>query len=261
MSVAGGVIQQIRDLIIDGEIAPGQRLPSEGELSSRLGVSRNSLREAVRALCEARVLEVRRGDGTFVSNLEPETLLGGLGFMLELMQDDTMLEIFEVRRLFEPPATGLAALRATDQDVRELTESLQQLNRASSNEDLINLDVAFHNRIMQITGNSTLCTLMDALGTRATRARIWRGITMEGTRNFTFEQHGRIVEAIAARDPALASAASTVHLSASEVWLKRILSERGAIPSGPDVAERFRRERAALTQTDRGSDARPFRPT
>lgn len=146
MSVTDGVIQRIRDLIIQGEILPGQRLPSEAELSARLGVSRNSLREAVRALCEARVLEIRRGDGTFVSNLEPETLLGGLGFMLDLMQDGTMLEIFEVRRLFEPPATGLAALRATAQDIEDLKESLHRLNQASSDEELILLDVEFQDR-------------------------------------------------------------------------------------------------------------------
>ncbi len=75
------------------------------------------------------MLEIRRGDGTFVSNLEPETLLGGLGFMLDLMQDGTMLEIFEVRRLFEPPATGLADLRATAQDIEDLKESLHRLNQ------------------------------------------------------------------------------------------------------------------------------------
>lgn len=247
MSVTDGVIQRIRDLIIQGEILPGQRLPSEAELSARLGVSRNSLREAVRALCEARVLEIRRGDGTFVSNLEPETLLGGLGFMLDLMQDGTMLEIFEVRRLFEPPATGLAALRATAQDIEDLKESLHRLNQASSDEELILLDVEFHHRIMQITGNSTLCTLMDALGTRAMRARIWRGITQEGTRNFTFEQHSRIVEAIASRDPSLASAASTVHVSASENWLRRTLRDRGNVGDA-GVAEVFHQERAALTK-------------
>jgi DNA-binding FadR family transcriptional regulator len=228
VSVTDGVIHQIRELIVKGEIRPGQRLPSEAELGARLGVSRNSLREAVRALCEARVLEIRRGDGTYVSNLEPETLLGGLGFMLDLMHDDTMLEIFEVRRLFEPPATGLAALRATTEDVNELTQSLNRLNEAASDEELVTLDVEFHDRIMRITGNSTLCTLMKALGTRAMRARVWRGILQEGTRNFTFEQHSRIVEAIAAGDPTLAAAASTVHVSASEAWLRRLFEERRA---------------------------------
>jgi DNA-binding FadR family transcriptional regulator len=246
VSAADSAIQKIRHLIIAGEIGPGERLPAETELAARLQVSRNSLREAVRALCEARVLEIRRGDGTFVSNLEPETLLGGLGFLLDLMQDSTMIEVFEVRRLFEPPATGLAALRATDQDIDDLVVSLDRLNTAGNDEELITFDLEFHSRIMQITGNATLCTLMDALGTRATRARVWRGITEEGTKNFTFEQHSRILEALAARDPALASAASTVHLSASEAWVRRVLhADPRAL--GHERAEQFNKRRRTLT--------------
>jgi DNA-binding FadR family transcriptional regulator len=251
VSAADSAIQKIRHLIIAGEIGPGERLPAEAELAARLQVSRNSLREAVRALCEARVLEIRRGDGTFVSNLEPETLLGGLGFLLELMQDSTMVEVFEVRRLFEPPATGLAALRATDQDIDDLLQSLDRLNTAGDDEELITFDMEFHRRIMQITGNATLCTLMDALGTRAMQARVWRGITEEGTKNFTFEQHSRILEALAARDPALASAASTVHLSASEAWVRRVL--HADLPHlGHERTEQFNRRRRTLTR-----DVRP----
>jgi DNA-binding FadR family transcriptional regulator len=250
VSAADSAIQKIRHLIIAGEIGPGQRLPAEAELAGRLQVSRNSLREAVRALCEARVLEIRRGDGTFVSNLEPETLLGGLGFLLELMQDSTMVEVFEVRRLFEPPATGLAALRATDQDIDDLLLSLDRLNTAGNDEELITFDMEFHRRIMQITGNATLCTLMDALGTRAMQARVWRGITEEGTKNFTFEQHSRILEALAARDPALASAASTVHLSASEAWVRRVL--HAEVPNlGHERTEQFNQRRRTLTRDGR----------
>lgn len=225
MSVADRTIQKIRDLIASGQLGPGERLPAEHELAARLNVSRNSLREAIRALCEARVLEVRRGDGTFVSSLEPETLLGGLGFVLDLMRDNTMLEIFEVRRLFEPQATGLAALRATEQDIVELTEVLGNMRQASTVEELIGFDYQFHRRIMQTTGNATLCTLMDALGTRAMRTRIWRGLVQGGVMSFTLEQHGRILDALAARDPLLATAASTVHVSDSERWLRRLIQQ------------------------------------
>lgn len=250
MSVADSAIQKIRHSILTGEIGPGQRLPSEGVLAARLQVSRNTLREAVRALCEARVLEIRRGDGTFVSNLEPETLLGGLGFMLDLMHDSSMIEVFEVRRLFEPPATGLAALRATPHDIDDLVESLDRLNTATSDKELIKFDMEFHQRIMQITGNSTLCTLLDALSTRATRARVWRGILEQGTKNFTFEQHSRIVEAIASGDPTLASAASTVHLSASEAWLRPVRRTAG-LNEKQAPTEPFKSKRRALTHGTR----------
>jgi GntR family transcriptional repressor for pyruvate dehydrogenase complex len=263
VSAADRAIQRIRDLIVEGDLGPGHRLPAEAELAARLEVSRNSLREAVRALCEARVLEIRRGDGTFVSNLQPQTLLGGLGFALDLMSGGTLLEIFEVRRLLEPAATGLAALRATEHDIACLTESLHRLDEARNDEQLIALDLEFHHRVVQITGNATLCTLMDALGTRAMGARVWRGVVQEGTRNFTFEQHSRIVEAIAARDPTLASAASTVHVSASEAWLRRALAPGKDAGIGPAPVALFSRQRrpvqreAETTTGDSGSGAHP----
>ncbi|WP_214371122.1 FadR/GntR family transcriptional regulator [Pseudonocardia sp. H11422] len=248
MSAADRAIQKIRDLIVEGDLGPGHRLPAEAELASRLQVSRNSLREAVRALCEARVLEIRRGDGTFVSNLQPQTLLGGLGFALDLMRGGTLLEIFEVRRLLEPAATGLAALRATEQDIADLTESLYRLNEARNDEELISFDLEFHRRVVVITGNATLCTLMDALGTRAMGARVWRGVVQEGTRNFTFEQHSRIVEAIAAGDPTLASAASTVHVSASEAWLRQALTAAEDAGDSGGPVELFNRQRRSVLQ-------------
>lgn len=230
MSVADRTIQTIRELIISGELGPGQRLPAEAELAQRLQVSRNSLREAVRALCEARVLEIRRGDGTYVSSLEPATLLGGLGFLSELMTENTVLELFEIRRLVEPQATGLAATRITDHDIEEITENLNRMRASASVEELIGFDYEFHGRIMRVTGNETLCTLMDVLSSRALRARIWRGIDQGGVMSFTLEQHIRIVEALSARDAALAVAASTVHVSESERWLRRVISQQRPVP-------------------------------
>lgn len=217
-------IRQIRDLIVKGHLGPGQRLPAEGELADQLDVSRNALREAVRALCDARVLEVRRGDGTFVSDLEPATLLSGLSLTLDLMQDDALVEIFEVRRLLEPPATGLAASRATEENIDTLTSSLERLNQAQTNEELIALDLEFHREVVQITGNATLCALIDAIGRRALNARVWRGVVEDGPKNFTFEQHSRIVDAIRERDSEVAVAASTLHVTASEQWLKHMLA-------------------------------------
>ena len=71
-SVTEGAIDRIRELIVSGSWGPGDRLPKESELAAQLGLSRNSLREAVRALSQLRVLEVRQGDGTYVSSLEPD---------------------------------------------------------------------------------------------------------------------------------------------------------------------------------------------
>src|SRR5260370_22612658 len=120
MSVIDSAIDRIRELILSGELAPGDRLPAEPELAALVGVSRNSLREAVRALAQAKVLDVRRGDGTYVTSLEPRLLLGGMAFVTDLLQERTLLESFEVRRLLEPADTGLAAVRVDDETVPEL---------------------------------------------------------------------------------------------------------------------------------------------
>ena len=102
MSVTTQAIESIRAMIVDGRIEPGDRLPPEQELAEQLGLSRGSLREAVRALAQIKVLDVRRGDGTYVRSLQPSDLLSGMVFALELVQARGLDEVLEVRRLLLP---------------------------------------------------------------------------------------------------------------------------------------------------------------
>lgn len=222
VSVTDGAIVKIRDLITEGRIRPGDRLPPEQELASMLGISRSSLREAVKALSQANVLDVRRGDGTYVTSLEPELLLSGMSFVIDLMQDATLVEVFEVRKLLEPAATALAAQRITDDQLRGLRESLASMRNAHDPEDLVMRDMEFHGHIAAATGNSSLCSILEAISTRGLRARIWRA-SVSGMKTMTLSQHSLILEALADRDPVLARSAATVHVSESERWLKRYL--------------------------------------
>src|SRR3569833_4701107 len=89
MALTDEAIQQIRDLIRSGELPPGSRLPPEQELAVQLGLSRNSMREAVKALELIRVLDVRRGDGTYVTSLTPSLLLDAMSFVVDIHQSDT----------------------------------------------------------------------------------------------------------------------------------------------------------------------------
>src|ERR1700694_1389669 len=135
-SVTSEAIDKIQGLIISGSWGPGARLPKETELAAQLGLSRTSLREAVRALSQLRVLEVRQGDGTYVSSLEPDLLLESTGFVTHLLLGDTALELFEVRRLLEGAAASLATARITDGGRRELREMLDRMLEAESVEEL-----------------------------------------------------------------------------------------------------------------------------
>ncbi len=223
MAVTDEAIDKIKQMIVAGELRPGDRLPREPDLAERLGLSRNSLREAVRALALIRVLDVRQGDGTYVTSLDPALLLDALSFVVDFHRDDTVLEFLEVRRILEPAATALAAQRATDTDVTALREVLDGLGENPTVEELVANDLEFHRLIAACAGNNVLSSLLDSLSGPTTRARIWRGLTQEGAVAKTREQHAAILEAIAARQADLARSWATVHVAGVEEWLRRVL--------------------------------------
>ncbi|WP_433058854.1 FadR/GntR family transcriptional regulator [Dactylosporangium sp. CS-033363] len=223
MALTDEAIDKIKGMITSGELGPGDRLPKEADLAERLGLSRNSLREAVKALSMIRVLDVRQGDGTYVTSLEPDLLLDALSFVVDFHRDDTVLQFLEVRRIMEPAATALATARMSDEDVVKLQSVLDELGDDPTIEALVANDLDFHRHIAAGSGNAVLCSLIDGLSGPTTRARIWRGLTQEGAAARTREQHQAIVDAIAARQPELARSWATVHVAGVEEWLRRAL--------------------------------------
>lgn len=124
MALTDEAIERIKEMIVNGELRPGDRLPKEIDLAERLGLSRNSLREAVKALSLIRVLDVRQGDGTYVTSLQPEVLLDTVGFVLDFHRDDSVLALLEVRRILEPAATAMAAHHMSDDEIAYLGERI-----------------------------------------------------------------------------------------------------------------------------------------
>ncbi|WP_067137310.1 FadR/GntR family transcriptional regulator [Microtetraspora malaysiensis] len=223
MAVTDAAIDRIKEMILSGALAPGDRLPKEAELAERLGLSRNSLREAVRALALINVLDVRQGDGTYVTSLEPRLLLDAMSFVVDFHRDDTVLQFMQVRQILEPAATALAAIHMADEEIEELREILASLPEAPSVEELVANDLRFHRHIAAGSGNPVLCSLVESLSGPTTRARVWRGLTQEGAIAKTREQHAAICDAIAARRPEVARAWATVHVAGVEEWLRRAL--------------------------------------
>ena len=111
-------------MIVSGSLGRGDRLRKEDELASALGLSRNPLHEAVRALALVHILEVGQGDGTYVRSLQPEVLLDAVSFVIDFHRDDSVLHFLEVRRIVEPAATAWAATLAKPGDVQCLDELL-----------------------------------------------------------------------------------------------------------------------------------------
>ncbi len=220
-------IARIRDLIVAGELAPGSRLPPEHELAAQLGLSRNTAREAVRALVTARVLDVRRGDGTYVTSLSPGLLLEGIGSAVELMRDDGALEVLEVRRYLEPAATALAAGRIDQDGLRALAASIQRMREAADDEQFVAHDAEFHARVAEASGNGTLASLLAGLSSRTMRVRVLRAMSDAEALRRTIDQHEGIYAALAAGDPNLAQAMAVQHVITTEAWLRRLLAGDG----------------------------------
>jgi GntR family transcriptional repressor for pyruvate dehydrogenase complex len=223
-------ISRIQELIASGELPPGARLPAEAELAAQVGASRNTIREAVRALVMARVLDVRRGDGTFVTSLRPELLLEGIGFAADLLHSDFALELIGVRRILEPAATALAARQATPAVLDELAEHLARMRAAEGQEQLVQHDAEFHATVARASGNATLASMLAGVVGRTQRARVWRGIVEADAIARTIAQHEDILRAIESRDPGLAEATALVHVATTEAWLRRLLEEGAQEP-------------------------------
>ncbi|MDO5661704.1 MAG: FadR/GntR family transcriptional regulator [Brachybacterium sp.] len=229
MAVTDKAISAIKAMIIQGELSPGDRLPPEKQLSERIGVSRNSLREAVKALSVIQVLAVRQGDGTYVTSLEPELLVEALGFVLDLHQDAEVLHIMEVRRLLEPTAVEKACAHLTDGDLDHLEALMAPLGPDSPVGELVEADIAFHHHINSRCGNAYLSSMLDGFASATARARLWRGLTESSAVGRTLEEHQRIISALRARRSDLAKVYAAAHVAGVEAWVIQ-----GAQASGLD---------------------------
>jgi DNA-binding FadR family transcriptional regulator len=191
------VIEQLREQISTGEWPLGSKIPTEPKLVEALGVGRNTVREAVRALENAGVLECRQGSGTYV--ISTDELTGAVARRLAAAE---MADAVEVRRAFEVEAARLAALRRTPADLVALDAALGEREaawRSGRVADFVETDAALHTVIVAAAHNAMLAELYASFGTamRATVAEAVRG----ELRPDRYTDHGGLVEAIRAGDP------------------------------------------------------------
>ncbi|MEY9847397.1 GntR family transcriptional repressor for pyruvate dehydrogenase complex [Streptacidiphilus sp. BW17] len=225
MALTDDAIEKIKSMIISGELQAGARLPKEDDLAQRLGLSRSSLREAVRALTAMQILVTKQGDGTYVSSLEPHLLLRTLSFASDVSQGESALQLLQVRRLLEPSATALAATRVTDADLAALRGILDRSRAAVDVEAFIECDMEFHRALVALVENPVLSMLLEILSTQTQRVRILRGTRVGRAIEHVHREHESILAALEARDAQLAASASAVHVAAVEQWLAESLRE------------------------------------
>ncbi|GAA4445908.1 FadR/GntR family transcriptional regulator [Phytohabitans houttuyneae] len=213
MALTDDAIDRIKAMILSGRLRPGERLPNAADLAAALGLSRNTLREALRALALIRVLEVRHGDGIYVGSLQPRQLFDTLGFVTDFYRDGAAPQVLELRRALEPTAVALAAGRMTDGDTAKLRALADALADGSTVDELVAHEQEFHGLVAAAAGNDVLRALVDGLSGPTTRARLRREAGLPQAVAATRQDHRSIAEAIAARRPELAQAWATVHLA------------------------------------------------
>ena len=219
MAVTDEAIGKIKEMIVSGTLRPGDRLPNEADLAAELGMSPNSLREAVKALSLLNILDVRQGDGTYVSSLEPDVLLEAVTFVLDFHRDETMMQAFQVRAILEPAATAMAAQLIGEGELGRLRDLVDGLGDSPSIEALVANDMEFHRRIAAASGIPLLCSLLETISGPTVRARIWRGIAQQEAVARTLAEHRSILDALESHDAETARAWATVHISSVIRWL------------------------------------------
>jgi GntR family transcriptional regulator, transcriptional repressor for pyruvate dehydrogenase complex len=231
MSVTRQALEHIQRMIIEGELKPGDRLPPEHELADRLGVSRGSLREAVGALSHANILDVRRGDGTYVTSLDPDELMSGVVFALELVQARDMDEVLEVRRLLFPQAAALAAQRVTRGQLDDMHAIVEELETATSPTVIGDLHRRFGELIAEATGNAWLASILRALHIQSDHVRrAW--LNSDPTFRAVAVAHQRVfVEAFERGDADTARSIALLQIEARRRWIDGL---RNRPEGGPD---------------------------
>jgi GntR family transcriptional repressor for pyruvate dehydrogenase complex len=226
--LAQEIAQRILRLLQDGDLQAGEKLPPERELASLLGVGRPSLREALRALQLMNVVEVRPGEGTYVSSLRAEQLAEPLRLLL-LLQDVTYLEVLEARRSIEPAIAALAAQRISEDELDQLNSCLSRARECVDDPaGFLNADLELHSIIVEASRNPLLIGIMASISSLGPATR-QRTAYIPGVREKVLVDHGQIVDAIRQRDPEASRKAIEDHISHIEEALRTIVTKEGSL--------------------------------
>lgn len=210
------VFDQLKDLIFRGHLKPGEQLMSERELAQSLGVSRPTVREAINKLAAMHLIERRQGQGTFVNAPESDADRNPLAAVIN-GYDVSLMDLLEVRLGLECNAVSLAALRATEEDVREIERSVQDMAKAFEAGNLgSDADITFHMAIAYATKNTVQIHIMKSLydllfyGIKENLQHLYKESMNTGK---ILQQHGDILNAIRQRDPDEAHSAMKRHIT------------------------------------------------
>ncbi len=213
------IVEQIEHRFVSGELKVGDKLPSERELAEQFGVSRIAVREAVKALREKGLVEIRPGRGTFITNGTEGVVRHSIGLLMKFEAVGASPNLVEVREIMEPEIAALAATRITEEQVITMTQAVGVMNMALDNvEVFVEADLDFHLALAQATQNPIIPILMnsiiDLLREQRKRIALVEGGLIRGQYH-----HKKILDAVMRHDP---KTARSGHAAASRAGAKRL---------------------------------------
>ena len=219
--VSDEVVIQIKNLISEGKLRPGDRLPPERELIKQFGVSRPSLREALNSLMAMGFLEVKQSKRTFIKSVASERMEGPLSLLIKT-DTQKIFDLIEVRKAMEVWGASQAAERATEEDIKRLEFIIEEMERAiEEGRDWDKEDADFHLAIAQATHNMVqihiMSTMYDLL-----RESVAKLFTDKAKMKKLFQQHCRILNAIKTHSPEKARERTLEHLDYVDSEVKTI---------------------------------------
>ncbi|MDX1524137.1 MAG: FadR/GntR family transcriptional regulator [Anaerolineae bacterium] len=209
------IVDQIQNRIIEGRLRPGDKLPSERELAEQFDVSRTAVREAVKALHQKGLVEVRAGKGTFITdvvNSTSEVVRDSLNLIVGIGLGNGMIDLVQVREILEPEIAAIAAEKVSNQHLQMMQQAVETMDAAMEDAEVfVEADLKFHVTLAQATQNPLIPILLDPIMDllREQRKRIF---LVEGGPQRGQDHHKRILEVVKQRDPTAARQAMIAHL-------------------------------------------------
>lgn len=225
------ILDQIKELLINGQLHPGDKLLTERELAEQLQVSRASVREALSALNLAGILEIRHGEGIYVRKPDDNEVIEPLTFII-LLEKNRISNVLEVRKALEVESAGLAAERANEEELQTIAAAVERMRQdMASGLPGEEADLQFHYAIASATHNYLLNRLMNTIheamrDSLSLTRRLWLSASSE-TEYRLYEEHQMIYRAIADRDREKARTLMYNHLRKVEIELLRVCREHG----------------------------------
>ena len=217
------VADRIQDLIISESLRPGDKLPGERELADQMGISRTVVREAIRVLSVRGLVKTKPGCGTYVRELESRDISAPMELFFKLKQSSTAFrDVYEIRRMIEVEAAGLAAERADEKDCGVMQKMIDKLSLiARDSEQFVQLDLDFHLALAAATHNALFGMLLRPI-TSLWQKVIRMSYRVPGAVQDAISHHTNILEQVKQHDPASARQAMLDHVRRSQEMVESI---------------------------------------